>query len=89
MVSRNELGSSSADPVLVVRQLPPDFRRRIRDHEDVEEREHDNGGRGGARHGPDDSPGADSLGHQQRERTNVRERFQCGTVGLTADLRRT
>ena len=51
--------------------VAPHLRRRVRDHEDVEEREHDNGDRGAARHGPDDSPGADSLGHQ-RDRTYQR-----------------
>ena len=84
MVSRNELGSSQRGSRVGRPPVAPHFRRRIRDHEDVEEREHDNGDRGGARHGPDDSPGADSLGHQQRERTNVRERFQRGT-SATAD----
>ena len=50
--------------------------RRVGDHEHVEDREHDERGRGGPRHGSHDSPGADSLGHRPSERTNVASCFQ-------------
>ncbi len=54
---------------------------RVRDHEHEEDREHDERGRGDARHGSYDSPGANSLGHRPRERTNVAPRFQREPVG--------
>ena len=50
--------------------------RRVGDKEHVEECEDDKPGRGGARHGSYDSPGADSLGHRRSERTSVAKRFQ-------------
>ena len=73
MVSRNELGSSSADPEFVVRQLPPDCRAadsRSRGRRGTRTRQRRPRRRAPR---PDDSPGADSLGHQ-RARTYQRPR---------------
>ena len=65
--------------------------RRIGDHDHVEQREDDDPGRDGSRHGSYYSPGADSLGHRPCERTNVAG-FDgiapSAIVGLTANRRR-
>ena len=52
------------------------LRGRVGNDEHEEEREDDEPGRGGARHGSYDSPGANSFGHRPGERTNVARRFQ-------------
>ena len=40
-VREKRAGSSIAEPKFVVRQFPPNVGRRVGEHEDVEEREHD------------------------------------------------